>query len=134
MLRIESVREQDFLEIDPPVEPTERLTLMQWVKMGPAFTGFLPDGKILGVAGIAIVSPNYGHAWLIASQYVEKYPKLFNRTVVSFLREIIESKHLTYIQAIVDPKVSRNCRWIERLGFSLERYLYVLKPGDNHGT
>lgn len=87
---------------------------------GPAFTGRLEDGRILGAAGFIEDMPYSATAWLIPTPLVKQYPILFHRTILAKWAYILRLNPWRRVQTLVDPKFPERVRWIERLGFAKE--------------
>ena len=89
-------------------------------KAGIAYTAM--DGEwILGCAGI-ITESKTGILWALLTEDIKRrYPLWFHRTARGLLMPVIETLGLVRVEAIVDPAIKMNCRWIEKLGFQNKR-------------
>lgn len=95
---------------------------------GPGFTGRLPDGRVLGCAGMQSVAPWVADFWLIPSGLIPEYPLAFHKTVLAKFKELLASSTARRIQGVVDPKFPERTRWIERLGFVKEGTMRAFGP------
>lgn len=95
---------------------------------GPGWTGRLPDGRILGAAGMTQIVPWVADFWLIPSKWVPDYPLAFHRTVLGKFKELLAQSTAVRIQGVVDPKYPERVRWIERLGFTREGTMRTFGP------
>lgn len=80
------------------------------------------DGDlILGCAGI-IAERRYGTLWaLLSDELKRKHPLWFHRQARGLLMPVIRTLDLTRVEALVDPEIQMNCRWLEALGFTNKR-------------
>lgn len=80
------------------------------------------DGDmILGCAGI-ITEAKTGVLWALLSEDLKRrYPLWFHRTARGLLMPVVETLDLRRVEALVDPTITANCRWIEKLGFKNKR-------------
>ncbi len=120
--------------------------LVQLEMNGPGFTGRLPDGRILGAAGMTQIAPWVADFWLIPSPWVKDFPLAFHRVVLGKFKELLSQTRARRIQGVVDPRFPERVRWIERMGFVKESTmrsfgadgedmdLYVILRGNGNGT
>ena len=88
-------------------------------KAGPAFSAF-ENGKILGAAGVGILWPGVGEAWVCASEEVVAKTLWFHKTIKRTLYNIIEYLNLHRVQTAVEVNFEIGKKWAERLGFKYE--------------
>jgi len=86
---------------------------------GPAFTAIF-DGNIIGCAGVMLLWPGVGEAWVAFDKNVEKHGVWMTRTVRYILRDIIKGCRLHRVEAVVLTENTRNLRGIRKLGFTRE--------------
>jgi len=91
---------------------------------GMAFTAVEAiDGgeKLFGCCGI-VQTGRTGTVWALFSNDLKRDHKLWmHRLTKKYLWAVIDTLDLLRVEAIVDPKIEANCRWIERLGFENKR-------------
>lgn len=87
---------------------------------GPSFSAVIDD-KIVGCAGIMILWPGVGYAWVAFGKEIEKYPIWYTRMVKAVIRDTVRNYGLHRIEAAVLCGESRNHRWARLLGFTLEQ-------------
>src|SRR5574342_128376 len=95
---------------------------------GPGWTGRLPDGRVLGCAGMTQIAPWVADFWLIPSRWVKDYPILFHKTVTREFVKLLACTQARRIQGVVDPQYLERVRWIERLGFAREGTMRAFGP------
>ena len=96
---------------------------------GPAFTA-VHDGRIIGCAGINIIWPGVGAAWVAFGKEIEPHGLWATRTVRAILRDSVRSFNLHRIEAVVDADSSRDIRWIWLLGFRKENDIAQMYTSD----
>jgi hypothetical protein len=94
---------------------------------GPSYTGII-DGEVAICAGVVILWPGVGEAWIAAAPLVYQYPLFLHRNVTRMLDRIIAEYNLHRVQAIVTHDFVRGQRWIERIGFKREGMLTQYLP------
>lgn len=100
---------------------------------GPAFTAML-DNKILGCAGIILLWPGVGQAWVSFGKEIEGYGVWMSRMVKAILRDSIRTFQLHRIEAVVLSDNTRNIKWIKAVGFSREdRFAYKYTQDKQDG-
>lgn len=85
----------------------------------PAFTAVV-NGKVIGCAGVILMWPGVGHAWVALSSEAAAHGIWLTRTIRNVLRDIIRGCALHRIEAVVYEGYKGNERWIELLGFERE--------------
>jgi len=104
----------------------DTLALAEWKfaiekeRGGPAFTAIIDD-VILGCAGVMLVWPGVGVAWLAASKSMNKHTIWMTRLTRMALTDVMRSFHLHRVEAVVLTSNEHNLRWIELLGFKREK-------------
>lgn len=106
-----------------PLEPEDRLRTWklcrEYERAGPCFTLFA-DGQVVTCAGVAILSPNVGTAWMIGSDLVRLYRFSFQRVICHYLESIIKHFQLRRVQTVVSAEFETSRKWLERIGFRYE--------------
>jgi len=92
-------------------------TARQHIAAGPAFAGFR-DGVLVGVAGVALLSPGVGEGWAILTP-AGRIP-MVHRVVVRMLHEIIITHRIHRFQARVLRDFYAGRVWAHRLGMRRE--------------
>ena len=85
---------------------------------GPAYT--ITNGTPIACGGILPLWKGVGEGWVVTSDFVEKYPILFAKTVWRNMAALIESMDLERIQTVVDAEHDVSRKWVERMGFKSE--------------
>ena len=86
---------------------------------GPAFTAIVNE-RIIGCAGIIILWPGVGSAWVALSKEIDGYGRWMTRTVKLVIKDTVRAFHLHRIEAVVLSDNKRNLEWIKSLGFTRE--------------
>lgn len=88
----------------------------------PSFTAVADDlfQTVIGCAGVIIIWPGVGIAWMNLSKEIESHGIWMTRTVKHILRDITRSFNLHRIEAVVLADNERNTKWIRLLGFTRE--------------
>jgi len=98
-----------------------------YAKCGPAYTA-LDGNAIIGIAGVVILWPGVGEAWVYANPEIRRYPKTIHRAVKEKLDEIIAGYGLHRVQAFVLSDFETGIRWVKRLGFEEEGLMRAYTP------
>jgi hypothetical protein len=99
---------------------------------GVAFTGVL-NGRIMGCAGIALYWPGMGEAWLVGTELVPRFPKLFHRAVKEGLETMMRGLGLRRLQCSVPTEHHQGRKWVKALGFREEGEMLAYGPdGADH--
>ena len=96
---------------------------------GPAFTAVL-DEKIIGCAGINLLWPGVGAAWVAFGKEIEDHGLWATRTVRAVLRDTVRSFNLHRVEAVVYAENHRDARWIRLLGFRKENDIAQMYTSD----
>lgn len=107
-----------FLDRDTGIRQELRFA-MEKERRGPAFTATV-DGRVIGCAGVMILWPGVGMAWVVLADEAAAYRIWLTRTVRAILSDIIRSLGLHRVEAVVLADSPRNLRWIRALGFRPE--------------
>lgn len=99
-------------------------------RAGHAFTACLL-GDPIGAAGVAIMDGNQGQAWALFTPLIKTLPLGLYRAVSKGLREVIVETRLRKIYAVIDPEDEKAQRFMEHLGFRMQRLLYE-RNLENH--
>ena len=130
------------IEIMGDPSPMCREILKKYAEAGPAYTGRLADGRILGCAGLMVQAPWVADGWMLPTPLIGQYPIAFHKLVKDSFGILVKSLGLRRVQVAVDASMPRRCVWIERMGFQREglmrrfgslgedMYLYALLIGD----
>ena len=112
-------RPEHLAGIEPPAMTPEQLACFRrrYRPRGPAWTG-IEAGRVLGCGGI-IVNDGVGTGWVVLSRPVNAVA--VHRAVLRALRDASRTGDLQRIEAATLTAWPAGCRWLERLGFRLER-------------
>ena len=92
-----------------------------YASRGPAFTALTDDGEIAGCAGIMIMWPGVGEAWILFNhELAKKHKKDAYEIVLRHLLVIIEEKKLHRVQAHCNTNLPHAVKYLEGLGFKRE--------------
>lgn len=83
---------------------------------GPGWTMWADD-EVVGCAGVMIPWPGVGHAWLLPSPHLAKFPRTVVMTVAHTLYDMIEKLKLRRIDCEVQVGFTTGERFIRALGF-----------------
>lgn len=86
---------------------------------GPAYTGVYND-KVIGCAGVMLLWPGVGEAWVALDKDIEKHGLWMTRVIKHIFRDIIVGCRLHRVEAVVLADNDRNLKWIRTLGFGRE--------------
>jgi hypothetical protein len=88
---------------------------------GPGRTLEADDGTVLACAGITLIWPGLGEAWLLVKPEVaRRYRVTLYKAIVEGLREMIAAYHLRRVQAVVIAGFPEGERLAAHLGFTEE--------------
>jgi hypothetical protein len=88
---------------------------------GPAFSGVM-DGRLVGCAGVVMLSEDSGQVWMMADHYMDDYPVELHRTMKAAMNVAHDVYGLNRIEAMVPPEAPEMWkRWMVRLGFVFEK-------------
>lgn len=99
----------------------------QFALNGPAFT-MLDDGKSVMAAGVYILWPGVGEAWMHLSHWFYRHVKTAYREVGEILAKIIIHKGLWRVQCAIRADMAANLRFVEHLGFAPEGLMHRWGP------
>lgn len=108
-----------FVPRGTPVLPEMRFALAK-EKGGPAFTAMLDD-RVIGCAGIVLLWPGVGSAWVVFDKEIEKHSVWMTRHVKAVLRDTARCFKLHRVEAVVPLENPSDMKWINLLGFRTER-------------
>lgn len=94
--------------------------IMRQAACGPSFTA-VSGGKAIACAGVMIPSSHVGFAWAVISEMPKSQLLAISKAVRRILKTIITAHRLHRVEAFALESSSMNQRWIEWLGFSVER-------------
>lgn len=98
----------------------DRQQLLAQARSGPAFTAEV-DGVPLGCAGVVLLWPGVGSAWMVLTEEMVLHRLWLTRTVRHFLEDMTRVYRLHRIEAVALDDVTRNQGWLELLGFETEK-------------
>lgn len=81
------------------------------------------DDRVLACFGVSILWPGVGHAWAMISEEARKYPLALTRSIFREMQRFEAEHRLRRLEAAVKIESIRGRRWLEILGFGLERGL-----------
>jgi hypothetical protein len=88
----------------------------EWAKY-PSFTGMLPDGTILGGAGIIPIWPGTGRAWAFLMPGAEKYKLWIVKAIRKMIPDIAKELGLWRVEATIEAGITQNERFASTCGF-----------------
>jgi hypothetical protein len=88
-------------------------------QVSPAFTAEV-DGAPIGCAGLVLLWPGVGSAWMVLSAESTHHGFWLTRTVKAFLKDMEVRYSLHRIDAVALEESSKNQAWLEALGFHVE--------------
>lgn len=100
--------------------------LAKLARSGPAFSA-VDDEEILACAGIAEIG-GPATLWGFISRHAGKRMLRLDRSV----RRLMELKHYPRIESTVPVGFKPGCRWLERLGFVLDKPIADYVQGETH--
>ena len=83
---------------------------------GPGFTGFI-DGKVVGMAGITVLTPYRATTWAAVSRWSARHFLTIHRAVWRF---VWQECTVARLEAFVDMDYGVGHRWAKMLGFEPE--------------
>jgi hypothetical protein len=101
----------------------------QFATQGPAFT-MLSDGEPVIAAGVYLLWPGVGEAWMHLSPWFYGHVKTAVREVREILSAIIVRHGLRRVQAPICAQMPANKRFVEHLGFAPEGLMHRWGPED----
>ena len=90
-----------------------------YLSRGPCFSG-VEDGRVLGSAGIMLMWPGVGEAWVLFSKDVENIKKFVYETVTDYLITLVCDLDLRRVQAHCSTELPEAVRFLEQMGFERE--------------
>ena len=93
--------------------------IVKWMEAGPAYTLFIDDIPVM-CAGVGILRPGLGEAWMVLSTLFYKYRKECFIAVRDRLEMIIKGEKLKRVQALVLTDFPEAEHWLIHLGFENE--------------
>ena len=96
---------------------------------GPAFT-MLDDRKPVISAGVYILWPGVGEAWMHLSPWFYQHVKTAYREIREILCQIIATKGLRRVQCPIRADMEANMNFVEHLGFKIEAVMHRWGPED----
>jgi len=94
---------------------------------GPAFAG-IAEGKVVGIAGVAILWPGVGDGWIMAAEAISKHKIWFVRSVKKYMELIMRDYKLHRVQTTVLHGHTDLIRLVEFLGMRFEGRLSGFGP------
>lgn len=86
---------------------------------GPAYTGLVHE-KVIACAGVRVMWPGVGGAWVAVGEDATPYTLWLTKIVKRVLADIIRTQKLHRVEAQVLADNERNLRWMKALGFQRE--------------
>lgn len=99
----------------------EASQLLKQAALGPAFTACV-DERPIAMAGVVLLWPGVGVAWMVLSEDIAPYGRWLTKTVKIFLDDMTQRHHLHRIEAVALQESVRNQVWLEALGFTSEQH------------
>lgn len=116
LLNIDLIGFQEYMK--PILESEEYRNALQ--QMGPAFSGFNEEGKLIGVAGVRNINAKTAHAWAIFSKDLPQYSRPIFRAIKKFFTIYFNNDAYDRIQADVSSEYPEGIRFAQALGFEPE--------------
>ncbi len=93
----------------------------------PSWTAWV-DGQPAFAAGFLIMWPGVAEVWARTSEWVQKHPIYFHKTVKRYLEETVRINRLWRVQVVIPVANRQSNRWIQHLDFSWEGRCWHLGP------
>jgi hypothetical protein len=93
----------------------------------PAYSATVGD-RVVVCAGIVVIWPGLGMAWVNASDEIKRFPKAFHVNVMGYMTSIIREQRLRRVQCEVLSADDVACRWVTRIGFQPESIMPLYGP------
>lgn len=123
------LRERDRLSL-AAIDPLPRTEA--YAAQGAAFTARW-DGVIMWCGGVVRHWSGLGECWLLTADSVTRHPIAFHRSIKFVLDDLAKRMELRRLEATVEESHGVSCRWITRLGFTLESRMPKYGPtGETH--
>jgi hypothetical protein len=90
-----------------------------YLSRGPCFSG-VEDGKVLGSAGIMLMWPGVGEAWVLFSKDVVNIKKFVYTTITDYLITLVCDLDLRRVQAHCSSELPLAIKFLEQMGFERE--------------
>lgn len=133
-VRIHPLKPGDIALIEPREYEAEMMRLTghngeHFAFHGPAFTMWHHDKAVMA-AGVYLLWPGVGEAWMHLSPWFYKHVKTCYASVREVLSQIIISRSLRRVQVPVRANMPANIRFVEHLGFAPEGLMHRWGPED----
>lgn len=101
-------------------------------KLGPAYSGFTPDGRVVGAAGVRQINAKAYEGWALLAEDSKPYSKSIIRAVDLFIRNFFEVDAADRFQATVKLNFKEGHRFAKLLGFEPEGILKQYDCGEDY--
>lgn len=124
MIRVEAFEPEHAMGIREAVEgPFDEEQKKEWCaarSLGPAYTIFDQDGRVLVCLGVQILWGRVGECWSVFSPEARKHPKAITEVTIKYLTRIVADFNLERLQAYARTDLKPAWKWLEVLGFERE--------------
>lgn len=129
-MRVEAFEPEHAMMIEDAVEGAFDEELKKeccaFRSLGPAYTIFDAEGKVIVCLGVQILWGRVGECWAVFSPEARKHPKAITETTIKYLTRIVADFKLERLQAYARTDLKSAWKWLEILGFEREGCLRKL--------
>lgn len=101
-------------------------------KLGPAFSGFTPDGTCVGAAGVRSVNAKTYEGWALLAKDSKRYIRSILKAVDIFILSHFELDAIDRFQATVKMDFAKGHRFAKLLHFRPEGILHSYDQGEDY--
>lgn len=138
MIKVIPFEPEHIYGIEPLIDDKElkelccnREYLLSLQKMGPCYSGFTKDGKVVGACGVRQLNAKTYEGWAILSKDSKPYAKSIIRAVDLFIKNMFDFDAADRFQATVRMNFTEGHRFAKILGFSPEGILKNYEFGED---
>lgn len=101
-------------------------------QLGPAYSGFTPEGQCVGAAGIKQVTGTTVEGWAVLAEDSKKYSKSIIRAIDLFIQNYFKHNAADRFQATVKMNFTKGHRLARILKFKPEGILHSYEYGEDY--
>lgn len=138
MIKVIPFEPEHIYGIDPLISDGELKELCQNIeylkglqKLGPCYTGYTKEGKVVGAAGVRQLNAKTYEGWAILAKDSKPYAKSIIRAVDLFIKNMFEFDAADRFQATVRMDFAEGHRFAKILGFTPEGILKNFEFGKD---
>lgn len=109
------------------IDKVDAQNILYMIGKGPAYTGVLND-RVLVCAGVSILWPGVGEAWLLTHPDIGEHKFWFYRRLRKMFNLIVKVHQLHRVQSDVDCTFKESCDMMRHLGFEVESIMTSYGP------